>query len=134
MGDEVEAGLASRDGAEAAVDEGHDRVEVGAGDGAECPNQSDEGAGSRSGVLEQLQADVVRREPAGHDPGPDDGDDQESGAEGFGNQATREIDAERAGPGLGLVGQSVHDSVTSPLMRHAQLGDGVVERCRSGRC
>ena len=53
------AGVAGGDGAEAAVDEGDDGVEVGAGHGAEHPDQGDQGAGGGGGVLQQLEADVV---------------------------------------------------------------------------
>ena len=59
LGGDVEAGVAGGDGAEAAVDEGDDGVEVGAGHGAEHPDQRDQGAGGGGGVLQQLQADVV---------------------------------------------------------------------------
>ena len=75
------------------VDEGDDGVEVAAGDRPEDQDQPDQRAGGGGGVLEQLQADVARREPAGHDPGPDDGDDQQAGAERLGDQAPRQLDA-----------------------------------------
>lgn len=77
---------AARGAADDPVDKGHDRVEVGSGDGAEHEDQHGEAEGRGDAVFEQLQAGVVG-EPAGGDPGSDDDRDEESGSEEFGEQA-----------------------------------------------
>ncbi len=71
LGDDVEAGVPGGGRAEEPVDEGDHRVEVGPGHGAEHEDEPDEGGGGGRRVLEQLEADVVGRETAGHDPGAD---------------------------------------------------------------
>ena len=84
-----------------AVDEGDDGVEVAAGDRPEDQDQADQRPGGGGGVLEELQPDIAGREPAGHDPGADHGDDQQAGAERLGDEAPRQIDGDLAGAGLG---------------------------------
>ena len=91
LGDDVEAGIASRDATKAAVDQGDDRVEVGTGDSAEHPDQGDQRASGSGRVLQQLEADIVGREAGRHDPRADDGDDQQAGAKSFGDQPSGEI-------------------------------------------
>ena len=59
LGGDVGGGVAGGDVAVGAVDEGDDRVEVGAGDGAEDEDQPDQRGGRGGGVLQQLQSDVV---------------------------------------------------------------------------
>ena len=116
LGDDVEAGVAGADGAEGAVDQGDDGVEVGAGDGAEHPDQPDERAGGGGRVLQQLQADVVGRQAAGHDPRADDGDDQEAGAEGLGDEATGQVELQPAGTRLDLSAELAHDATGTRLV------------------
>ena len=70
-----------REAAEDAVGERDDRVEVGAGHGAEGEDQRDEAAGGGGRVLQQLQTDVVGREPLGGDARADDDGDEEGGAD-----------------------------------------------------
>ena len=67
-----------------------ERVEVRAGDGAEREDQRDEPGAGRDRVLEQLQADVVRREPLRGDARTDDDRDEERGADCLGRRAARE--------------------------------------------
>ena len=100
-------------------------------------DQPDQRAGGGGRVLEQLQADVVGRQAAGHDPRPDDGDDQQAGAERLGDEAPGEVGAEVAGAGLGLVGELGHAGA-----RRRAHGDAVARarprwrrtppRCRLG--
>ena len=94
LSDHVEARVARRDPVERAIDEGHDRVEVRAGDGTEHEDQPDERGSSRGGVLEQLEAGVARREAGGHDAGADDGDQQEARTERFGDETANEVEPE----------------------------------------
>ena len=56
--------------AEQPVDQRDDRVEVGAGHRAEHEDQRDERASGRGGVLQQLEPDVVRRQPLAMIPDP----------------------------------------------------------------
>ena len=117
LGDDVEAGVAAADRAVGPIDEGDDRVEVAAGDRPEDQDQPDQRAGRGGGVLEQLQPDIARRQPAGHDPGPDHGDDQQAGAERLGDQAPRQLDRDLAGAGLGKVSELGHAAPATVAMR-----------------
>ena len=112
------------------IDEGDDRVEVGAGDRPEDQDQPDQRAGGGGGVLEQLQADVARREPAGHDPGADDGDDQQAGAERLGDEPPRQLDRDVAGAGLRAARRARSRGTRHGGDALAELGDGSVERLR----
>src|SRR4051794_27579683 len=89
---DVEAGVAGRDAAESAIDERHGRVEVRSGDRAEDEDEADQRRGSGSRVLEQLQTRVMRRQAAGHDPGSDHRDDEESRPDSLRCQTTREVE------------------------------------------
>jgi len=104
LGDDVTASVAGRDVAEEQVDKGDRGVEVRAGHGAHHEDQSDEGAGRRCRVLEELHADVSGRESAGHDPGADHRDEQERGADAFGDESAGQSQTEPAGDGLCFVG------------------------------
>ena len=68
-------------------------------------------------VLEQLEADVVGREAAGHDARPDDGDEEEAAAERLGSQTTGEVELQASGAGLGLFVETTHPSVSSSAPR-----------------
>jgi hypothetical protein len=60
---------------------------------AEHQDQADQRAGGRCCVFQQLQADIVGREPARHDAGADHCDDQEPGAERLGDQPARQVES-----------------------------------------
>ena len=130
LGDDVQAGVAAADRAVGPVDEGDDRVEVAAGDRPEDQDQPDQRAGGGGGVLEQLQPDVARREPAGHDPRTDDRDDQQAGAERLGDQAPGQLDRDLAGARLGELGRARSCRTRDGGDALAELGDGRVERLR----
>ena len=105
LGDDVADAVPCGQRAGEPVDEGDDGVEVGARHGTEHQDQTDQRAGGGSRVLQQLKADIVGRQAAGHDPGADHGDDQEPGAERFGDEPAGEVEAQRPGTGLDLVGE-----------------------------
>ena len=64
----------------------HDRVEMRSGHGPEGEDERAERERRGDRVLEQLQADVARRQPRRHDAGADDGGDQQRGADELGEQ------------------------------------------------
>ena len=72
----------------------HDRVEVRARDRHEREDERDEPGAGRDRVLEQLQPDVVRREPLGEDARADDDGDEEARADGLRSRAPGEIDGQ----------------------------------------
>ena len=76
--------------AEQPVGGGDDRVEVGAGDRPEQQDEHGQPEHRRGGVLQQLQPDVVGREPLGGDAGADDDGDEQPGAEYLGDQPPSE--------------------------------------------
>jgi hypothetical protein len=63
-----------------------DRVEVRPGHRPEDQDQRAERERGRDRVFQQLQTDVVRRQPGGHDPGADHGGDQQGGAAELGEE------------------------------------------------
>ena len=60
-----------------------------------------ERSGRCRGVLEQLKSNVVRREAAGHDAGANHRDDQEPRPKRLGDEASRQLDRDLPGTGLG---------------------------------
>ena len=79
---------------------------------------TEETAAKLKAKFAELQADVVRREAAGHDPRADDGDDEEAGPEGFGHEAARQVELQPAGTGLNLSVELAHDAAsTRPVIR-----------------
>ena len=83
--------LPSGQPAQDSVGQAHDRIEMGAGDGAECEDQRDQPRAGGDAVLEQLEADVVRREPLGEDARADDDGDEQCGADGLSRGAASEV-------------------------------------------
>ena len=75
------AAAARRDAAEQPVGQRHDRVEVRARHRTEREDQSDQARAGRGRVLQQLQPDVVRRQPLRVDARPDDDRDEERRAD-----------------------------------------------------
>ena len=70
----------------------------------EHPDQRDERSGGGGSVLQQLQADVVGGEAAGHDPRADDRHHEETCAQRLGEEPAGQVPPEVAGAGLWLVG------------------------------
>ncbi len=62
LGGQVGERVAPAQAAEAGVGERHDGVEMTAGDGSEHEDDREQAGGRGGGILEQLQADIVRRE------------------------------------------------------------------------
>jgi hypothetical protein len=56
----------------------HSRIEVCTGDATERENQSNEDCTCRHCIGKKGESDVTPSEALGHDPGPDDGGNQES--------------------------------------------------------
>ncbi len=75
---------------ERALDQGDDRVER-RRHRLQREDQRDQRAGGDDAVLQQLQADVARREPDGGDAGADDGGDEQGGAEELGERTPRRV-------------------------------------------
>ena len=60
------------------------------------PKDQDQGDQRRTGcdrILQQLQPNIGGRQAFGHDPGPDHGDDQKTGAQCLGDEATHSLNA-----------------------------------------
>ena len=93
LGDDVDTGVGGGDRAVSAGDERHGGVEVGTRHGTEDQDQRDQRRAGCGRVLQQLQADIGGRQALGHDPGPDHGHDQQTGAERLGDEATRSLTA-----------------------------------------
>ena len=100
LGDDVQTGVAGADRSEPSGDQRDRRVEVCTRHRPEHEDQSDERACRGGRVLEQLQADVGRRQVAGHDARADHGHDQQPRPDRFGHQTPGEIEAELPGAGL----------------------------------
>ena len=79
--------VASRHGAERSLDQRDDRVERGR-DRLQREDQRDQCAAGDDAVLQQLEPDVVRREPGGGDAGADDRGDEEGRADELGQRAS----------------------------------------------
>ena len=55
------------------ISEGHDRIEVRAGDGSEGEDERDQSGARRQRVGQQCDRHVAPRQPVAHDPGANDG-------------------------------------------------------------
>ena len=130
LGGDVGDELARGEAAEEAVGEGDDGVEVGARHRPEGEDERDEPAGGGGRVLEQLQADVVGREPLGEDARADDDGDEQAGAdrlggepaaEGRGHRLSSTAGAARRRPGA-LLGQSGERAGRRRRGRRARAG------------
>ena len=109
LGGDQRAGLAVADQPERALDQGDDRVERGR-DRLQREDQRDQRGAGDEAVLEQLQPDVVGREPLGGDAGADDGGDQERGADELGERPPGE-----------LVGHAATPPISAPRLASASV-------------
>ncbi len=57
----------------------------------EGEDQRDEPGARRRRVLQELEADVIRRQPLGGDAGADDDRDEQAGSDGFGARAAEQV-------------------------------------------
>jgi hypothetical protein len=68
------------------IDQSHGRIEVGSGDGTERENQGDQRRTGCGRVGKKRDGDVAGGEALAHDAGADDYREEQSGADGFGEQ------------------------------------------------
>src|SRR5262249_1483739 len=97
-------------------DERHSRVEMRARQRPEHGHEHHEDGAGRDGVAQEGDRSIPAGQPLGHDPGADDGCDQQARAEGLGQQASAELHAAES---LLLPIESscrCSDSVSSELM------------------
>ena len=87
LGGDVGEGVAPAQAAEAGVDEGDDRVEVGAGDRPEDEDEGEQARRSGRCVLKELEADIAGRELLRGDPRADHGGGEKRRAQELGEQA-----------------------------------------------
>ena len=88
--DHVATGLAVGERAVDAVDRGDHRVELATRDGSEHQDEPDERHAGGHRVLQQLEPDVVGREPLRGDPRAHHRDQQEAAAERLGRELARQ--------------------------------------------
>src|SRR5262249_35959637 len=79
-------------------DERHSRVEMCARQRSEHGYEHDEDGAGRDGVAQEGDRSVPAGEPLGHDPGADDGRDQQARAQGLGQEASAERHAAESLP------------------------------------
>ena len=121
LGRQVDRDLPVGHPAEEPVGQGDDRVEVAARHRPEGEDQGDQAGTGGERVLQQLQADVVRREPLGRDAGADDDGDQAGRPEELRQRLPGEEAQPQRGGHAGVSGGGVE-----------QVGDGG-ERGRADR-
>lgn len=83
---EIPGHLSPREVSEASVSQRDDRIQVGAGDGAEGQNEGDQRCTGSQSVREQGDRHVALGKAISHDARTNNGGQQKSGAQGFGGQ------------------------------------------------
>ena len=89
LGHDQRRRVPARHGSERALDQGHDRVER-RRHGLQRQDQRNERRAGDDAVLQQLEPDIVRRQPHGRDAGADDRRDQKRGADELGQRPARQ--------------------------------------------
>lgn len=123
---------APRQGAAQAERQGHDGIEVRAGDGREQLNEHEQHGAGRKGVAKKRERGVAAREPLPHDAGADDGGEQERRAQGFGRQSLRKVHpffARSVAPSMRPISRSFAAKLISSSVRNGSETNSSIRRC-----
>ncbi len=91
LSSEIGGNITPRDSALTRIRERHRRIEVRARDRTERQDQCDEPSAGRDCVGEESDCDVSTRESLAHDPGTNDGREEQRRSDRLGNDAPSEI-------------------------------------------
>ena len=97
LGPEVHGDVAPGQTALRRIGERHRGIEVRPRDRPEGEDERHQRRPGGDGVREEREPDVAAGQPLAHDPGPDDGGQEQRGPHRFGGEATREREGRRVG-------------------------------------